>query len=83
MLDYTGDVETDFLCHFSFGYTDVFGANLTHVLKENGDNIPVTNKNREVRIDKFLLALYMYSTYGNLSLLTVFTDFIGICELVH
>ena len=49
MLDYTGDVEKDLLCNFTVGYTDVFGANLTHLLKDNGDNIPVTNKNREVR----------------------------------
>jgi ubiquitin-protein ligase E3 A len=48
MLDYDRNVENDFLCTFKIGYTDVFGSNLSHDLKENGGDIPVTNGNKKV-----------------------------------
>ena len=48
MLDYDGDVEETFMQTFRISYTDVFGANLSHDLKENGDDITVTKENRQV-----------------------------------
>ncbi len=35
MLDFDGDVQETFMQTFRISYTDVFGANLTHDLKEN------------------------------------------------
>lgn len=48
MLEYPGNVKEDFMCTFKIGYTDVFGSSLSHDLKENGGDIPVTNENRVV-----------------------------------
>ena len=48
MLDYKGDVESDFMCTFTIGYTDMFGMSVTKELKENGAEISVTNQNRQV-----------------------------------
>ena len=49
MLDYKGDVESDFMCTFTIGYTDMFGTSVTKELKENGAEITVTNENRQVK----------------------------------
>lgn len=50
MLTYEeDDLEDVFMQTFRIGYTDVFGANLTHDLKTDGDKISVTKENREVR----------------------------------
>ncbi|KXJ10271.1 ubiquitin-protein ligase E3A [Exaiptasia diaphana] len=46
MLEYPGNVKEDFMCTFKIGYTDVFGSSLSHDLKENGGDIPVTNENK-------------------------------------
>ena len=49
LLDYEGDVESEMMCNFTIGYTDMFGSSLTKDLKENGAEITVTNENRQVR----------------------------------
>ena len=49
MLDYKGDVEGDFMCSFTIGYTDMFGMSVTKELKKNGAEISVTNQNRQVK----------------------------------
>lgn len=48
LLDYEGDVESEMMCNFTIGYTDMFGSSLTKELKENGAEITVTNENRQV-----------------------------------
>jgi len=46
LLAFDGDVEETFGTTFQVTY-DVFGERRTHNLKENGDQIPLTNANRE------------------------------------
>ncbi|XP_058950721.2 ubiquitin-protein ligase E3A [Pocillopora verrucosa] len=53
MLDYKGDVESDFMCTFTIGYTDMFGMSVTKELKENGAEISVTNQNRQEFVDLY------------------------------
>lgn len=48
LLDYEGNVEETFMQAFQISYQDVFGTNLTHVLKKDGEQVPVTNENRKV-----------------------------------
>lgn len=49
MLDYEGeDFEDVFMQSFQISYDDVFGSTITHELKENGENIPVTQANKHV-----------------------------------
>lgn len=48
LLDYEGDVESEMMCNFTIGYTDMFGSSLTKELKDNGADITVTNENRQV-----------------------------------
>ena len=49
MLEYTGDdMEDVFMQTFQVGYTDVFGANLTHDLRPNGAQQPVNRGNVQV-----------------------------------
>ncbi|KAK3611418.1 hypothetical protein CHS0354_034865 [Potamilus streckersoni] len=48
MLQYTEpDFEDVFLHTFCISYMDVFGNTLTHELKENGSQIPVTQQNKQ------------------------------------
>lgn len=42
-------VEDAFCLTFQVGITDAMGSKVTFNLKENGENIPVTSNNREVR----------------------------------
>ena len=51
MMDFEGDVENTFMQTFRISYTDVFGATLSHDLKENGDDTKVTKENRKVISD--------------------------------
>ena len=60
-MDYEGDVESDLMCTFKIGYTDVFGSVLTHELKENGAEIPVTNENRLVCAGAVRASCLLYS----------------------
>ena len=46
MLAFEGNVEETF-CYSFYLETEAFGAFTKHPLKENGENIPVTNENRE------------------------------------
>lgn len=47
LLDYTeDDIQDIFMMTFQIGYSDVFGSALTHDLKENGSQIPVTHQNK-------------------------------------
>ena len=49
LLDYTEDDIYDvFMQTFQIGYKDVFGSSLTHDLKENGNQIHVTQENKQV-----------------------------------
>ena len=48
MLVFEGNVEETFMQSFQIGYTDVFGATLTHNLKEGGSELMVNNDNRQV-----------------------------------
>ncbi|KAJ7325707.1 Ubiquitin-protein ligase E3A [Desmophyllum pertusum] len=53
LLDYEGDVESEMMCTFTIGYTDMFGSSLTKELKENGAEITVTNDNRQEFVDLY------------------------------
>lgn len=46
LLAYEGNVEEDFLMHFEAS-VDEFGEVKTHILKEGGEQIAVTNENRQ------------------------------------
>lgn len=48
MLEYEGSVEEDMMITFQISQTDLFGNPLMYDLRENGDQIPVTNENRKV-----------------------------------
>lgn len=48
LLDYEGDVEKDMMLTFQITQTDLFGNPVMHDLRENGEDIPVTNNNRKV-----------------------------------
>ena len=52
MLDFEGDVENTFMQTFRISYTDVFGATLSHDLKDSGDDTRVTKENRQVLCNK-------------------------------
>eukprot|EP00794_Sanderia_malayensis_P007143 gene7143-7948_t len=53
MLQFEGDLENEVMTTFEVGYQDVFGQNLTHNLKENGSNIPVTQANKQEFVDLY------------------------------
>lgn len=52
MLDYqeADNMEDVFMQTFKISYADVFGCAMTHELKPNGDNIPVNQDNKQVRM---------------------------------
>ncbi|KAM6963121.1 ubiquitin-protein ligase E3A-like [Aplochiton taeniatus] len=47
LLEYEGDVKEDMMITFQISQTDLFGDPVTYDLKEEGDQIPVTNDNRK------------------------------------
>ncbi|EFC46237.1 predicted protein [Naegleria gruberi] len=53
LLEFDGDVE-DVFCRTFQLETDVFGQIVTHDLKPNGGDIPVTNQNREEYVQLFI-----------------------------
>lgn len=53
LLDYDGDVESEMMCTFLIGYTDMFGSSFTKELKENGGKIAVTNDNRREFVELY------------------------------
>lgn len=50
LLDYTGNVEEDMALTFQISHTDMFGSVVLFDLKENGDQIPITEENRQVKM---------------------------------
>ena len=48
LLEFEGNVEETFMQTFMVSYKDVFGNTITKELKDKGDELPVTNDNREV-----------------------------------
>ncbi|XP_026491337.2 ubiquitin-protein ligase E3A [Vanessa tameamea] len=54
MLNYTGsDLEEVYYQTFRICYTDVFGSNIFHDLKENGDDIFVTQDNKQEFVELY------------------------------
>lgn len=53
LLAYEGNVEEDFCMTFQVSVEE-FGAVKTHTLKENGEDIPVTNDNREEYVELYV-----------------------------
>ncbi|GJP52902.1 hypothetical protein CLOM_g12065 [Closterium sp. NIES-68] len=51
LLAFQGNVEEVYSWSFEASYTDVFGSPATVPLKEGGENLPVTNSNREEFVD--------------------------------
>ncbi|CAI5461354.1 unnamed protein product [Closterium sp. Yama58-4] len=51
LLAFQGNVEEVYSWCFEASYTDVFGSPTTVPLKEGGENLPVTNSNREEFVD--------------------------------
>lgn len=49
LLEYTGNVEEDMMLTFQISQTDLFGNPVLYDLKEQGDQIPVTKENRQVK----------------------------------
>ena len=48
LLEHDGDVEEDIMITFKVQYKDVYSEMQSHELKDDGENIPVTNHNRQV-----------------------------------
>lgn len=60
MLDYREeDFEDVFMQSFQISYKDVFGNTITHELKENGDNIAVTQLNKKVGNQNWHSSFYL------------------------
>lgn len=58
MLEYVGDDLADvYYQTFRICFTDVFGNNMYHDLKENGDSIFVTQDNKQVCLEELYLFL--------------------------
>ncbi|OQR77391.1 putative E3 ubiquitin-protein ligase HECTD2-like [Tropilaelaps mercedesae] len=53
LLAYEGNVEEDFVMHFEAS-VDEFGEVKTHILKEGGEQIAVTNENRQEYVDLYV-----------------------------
>lgn len=74
-LDYEGDIVEAFMQPFCVGSKDVFGNSHTHLLKENGDQIIVSNETRKVAMRfntrfSFLIAL-LCTVYEDLKVSSV------------
>ncbi|XP_051882395.1 ubiquitin-protein ligase E3A [Pristis pectinata] len=53
LLEYDGSVEDDMMITFQISQTDLFGTPVMCDLKENGNQIPVTNENRMEFVDLY------------------------------
>nr|XP_046247719.1 ubiquitin-protein ligase E3A isoform X2 [Scatophagus argus] len=49
LLEYTGNVEEDMALTFQISHTDLFGSPVLYDLKEQGEQIPVTQENRQLK----------------------------------
>lgn len=59
LLEYTEpDLEEVFLQTFRISYQDVFGSTITYDLKENGDQLGVTQENKYVRSETIFLLIF-------------------------
>ncbi|KAK5870264.1 hypothetical protein PBY51_024916 [Eleginops maclovinus] len=56
LLEYSGDVEKDMMLTFQISHMDLFGSPILYDLKEDGEEIPVTQENRQEFVE-------MYSDY--------------------
>lgn len=54
LLNYQGnDIDEVFMHTYRIGYTDIFGVNLTYDLKENGEQISVSQENKREFVDLY------------------------------
>lgn len=53
LLEYDGCVEDDMMITFQISQTDLFGTPVMCELKENGNQIPVTNENRKEFVELY------------------------------
>uniref|UniRef100_UPI0037E7B7A4 ubiquitin-protein ligase E3A n=1 Tax=Semicossyphus pulcher TaxID=241346 RepID=UPI0037E7B7A4 len=53
LLEYTGNVKEDMMLTFQISHTDLFGNPVLHDLKEQGEQIPVTEENRQEFVDLY------------------------------
>ena len=65
LLEFDGDVEETFMQTFCVSYTNVFGSTITQQLKPNGDQIPLTNDNRQVKGYKLNRKSLLRSLFSN------------------
>lgn len=62
MLEYSdADLEDVFMQTFKISYEDVFGSVIDHQLKENGDEIKVTQDNKYVSVFFLVFRMSMIS----------------------
>lgn len=54
LLEYAENVEEDMSLTFQISHTDLFGNPVLYDLEENGEQIPVTKENRQVKMLNFL-----------------------------
>lgn len=81
LLEYPGNVEEDMSLSFQISHTDLFGNPILYDLKENGEQIPVTKDNRQVKMWDFLFLL-LFSTNTQFEVSTSLRSFISVEELV-
>ncbi|XP_076004731.1 ubiquitin-protein ligase E3A isoform X2 [Genypterus blacodes] len=53
LLEYNSNVEEDMVITFQISYTDLFGSPVSYDLKEEGEEIPVTEENRQEFVDLY------------------------------
>ena len=53
LLDYKGNVKEDFMMNFQISYT-IYDTLASVKLKENGENIEITNENRKEFVDLYV-----------------------------
>lgn len=59
LLDYKEqDIEDVFMQTFRISYQDVFGSTMHYDLKENGDQINVTQENKYVSFKTYVLGMF-------------------------
>lgn len=81
LLEHPGNVEEDMSLSFQISHTDLFGNPILYDLKENGEQIPVTKDNRQVKMWDFLFSL-LFSTNTQFEVSTSLRNFISVEELV-
>ncbi|KAK9518844.1 hypothetical protein VZT92_021613 [Zoarces viviparus] len=53
LLEYGGNVEQDMMLTYQISHTDLFGNPILYDLKDQGDQIPVTEDNRQEFVDMY------------------------------